>query len=206
MNPTRKEQTKRTREAIIVSATELFFAKGFSEVSTDEIAEKAGVAKGTIFHHFDSKVKLALAVFKNFMEQYQKSIPEDIQERSPKEIMNMFLDQTIEIGFKQTGFTKMLIWLITKVEELDRTDSPDEEFINLMKDSFLPILQLVEGLFEQMDSENSTIKAVMLVAMLDGLSFYTAYLSKLIEFYPSLEQLQLEPEKLKEVIKELFDI
>lgn len=48
--------------SIISAAIEIFAEKGFSATTTSEIAKKAGVAEGTIFHHFKTKKDLLLAI------------------------------------------------------------------------------------------------------------------------------------------------
>lgn len=44
---------------IIQIAESLFIEKGYVNVSTNEIAKRANIAKGTLFYHFESKEKLA---------------------------------------------------------------------------------------------------------------------------------------------------
>lgn len=48
-------------KAILQTSLELFSSQGYSNTSTKEIAEVAGVAEGTIFKHFGSKEKLLYA-------------------------------------------------------------------------------------------------------------------------------------------------
>ena len=45
----------RTQRQILAAALDLFSEKGYEEVSTREIAERAGVAEGTLFHNFGNK-------------------------------------------------------------------------------------------------------------------------------------------------------
>lgn len=51
------------KSAIINTATQLFAQKGFSETSTAEIAECAGVAHGTLFYHFSNKQGIIREIF-----------------------------------------------------------------------------------------------------------------------------------------------
>ncbi|MBU4188117.1 MAG: TetR family transcriptional regulator, partial [Actinobacteria bacterium] len=44
-----------TRELIMAAATELFAARGVTSTSIDDIAEAAGIAKGSIYYNFESK-------------------------------------------------------------------------------------------------------------------------------------------------------
>jgi len=50
------------REAILNAATELFARKGYKSTATSEIAERADVAQGTVFHHFKSKENLLIDI------------------------------------------------------------------------------------------------------------------------------------------------
>ena len=49
------------RQRILDSAYELFSRRGFRGVGIDEVVERAGVAKATLYRHFPSKDHLALA-------------------------------------------------------------------------------------------------------------------------------------------------
>ena len=52
-----------TIAAIISAAGELFTASGFAATSIDDIASRAGVAKGAVYHHFKSKEQIFQRVF-----------------------------------------------------------------------------------------------------------------------------------------------
>jgi len=52
----------RTAQRILESATELFAARGFVEVSLDDVARAAGVTRGAVYHHYDNKTGLFTAV------------------------------------------------------------------------------------------------------------------------------------------------
>jgi AcrR family transcriptional regulator len=63
--PSRRRQadrSARTRAALVGAARELFAEKGFAATSRDEIAARAGVTRGALYHHFDSKAAVAAAV------------------------------------------------------------------------------------------------------------------------------------------------
>lgn len=47
---------------ILEAAIEIFSEKGFAATSTSEIAQKAGVAEGTIFRHYKTKKDLLLSI------------------------------------------------------------------------------------------------------------------------------------------------
>jgi AcrR family transcriptional regulator len=64
-SPLRRSQADRsaqTRAALLNAARALFAEKGFAATSRDEIAARAGVTRGALYHHFESKTAVALAV------------------------------------------------------------------------------------------------------------------------------------------------
>ncbi len=65
--------TTRSR-AILATASRLFAQKGYSQTTTAEIAREAGVAEGTLYHHFGSKDGIFLTLFDETMEGYLAGI------------------------------------------------------------------------------------------------------------------------------------
>jgi len=59
---TQADRSAQTRSALLNAARALFAEKGFAATSRDEIAARAGVTRGALYHHFESKTALALAV------------------------------------------------------------------------------------------------------------------------------------------------
>jgi AcrR family transcriptional regulator len=52
------------RERILATAYELFARRGVRDVGVDEVVERAGVAKATLYRHFPSKDDLVIAFLK----------------------------------------------------------------------------------------------------------------------------------------------
>jgi len=72
----RHEYSEATRRALLDSATELFVQRGFATTSLDEVAAKARVTKGAIYHHFPSKQSLFEAVSEEVEETTGTAIVE----------------------------------------------------------------------------------------------------------------------------------
>ena len=67
----RQERRKRkTRQAIVRAARELFVAQGFEATTLTEIAEKADVANSTLFTHFASKQEIFFADYSLFIDDF----------------------------------------------------------------------------------------------------------------------------------------
>ena len=58
----REEYAESTYEALLDSAAACFLESGFAATSLDEVAKRARVTKGAIYHHFASKRDLFMAV------------------------------------------------------------------------------------------------------------------------------------------------
>jgi AcrR family transcriptional regulator len=58
----RAEKKAQSRRQILDAARDVFFRDGFMSANLDEAAEKAGVAKGTLYRYFESKADLYVAV------------------------------------------------------------------------------------------------------------------------------------------------
>jgi len=67
--------TARSR-AILATASRLFAEKGYGQATTAEIAREAGVAEGTLYHHFGSKDGIFLTLFDETMEGFLSGIEE----------------------------------------------------------------------------------------------------------------------------------
>jgi TetR/AcrR family transcriptional regulator, fatty acid metabolism regulator protein len=69
------------RQLILQSAARIFGTKGFHDTKVEEIAEGAGVAKGTVYLYFKDKSNLLFEVSRYFMEIYLKEVRDDIARR-----------------------------------------------------------------------------------------------------------------------------
>lgn len=69
------EQSRHTREVLIRVARELFTARGYAGTATEDIVERAGMTRGALYHQYEDKRDLFLAVF----EQLEAEIVTRIQ-------------------------------------------------------------------------------------------------------------------------------
>lgn len=61
--------SQRKRAAILSAAKQEFLAQGFSQTSMDQISERAGASKRTVYNHFSSKDALFTAITMDLLEQ-----------------------------------------------------------------------------------------------------------------------------------------
>ena len=63
----RQERARRSYQALLDAAAELFAAQGYDAVGTPEIAQKAGVSVGTFYRYFDDKHEVYLEIMRRTM-------------------------------------------------------------------------------------------------------------------------------------------
>lgn len=67
---------------IIKIAAKLFSEKSFHDVTMDEIAEKVGVAKGTIYLYFNSKENLYLKILEHTFDSIESLLEKEVSKTS----------------------------------------------------------------------------------------------------------------------------
>jgi AcrR family transcriptional regulator len=63
----RQERSRRSYEALLTAAEELFAVHGYDAIGTPEIAQKAGVSVGTFYRYFDDKHEVYLEIMRRMM-------------------------------------------------------------------------------------------------------------------------------------------
>lgn len=63
------KEAEERRNEILDAADELFGRKGFDGTSTNDILEKVGIARGTLYYHFKSKEDILDALIQRYEEQ-----------------------------------------------------------------------------------------------------------------------------------------
>lgn len=72
-----------TRQMIIDTASDLFYERGYNLVGINEIIEKSGIAKATLYNHFKSKEDICLA-YLDFRDNQLLNDIEDFCQKKPK--------------------------------------------------------------------------------------------------------------------------
>ncbi|MEI6859559.1 MAG: TetR/AcrR family transcriptional regulator [Shewanella sp.] len=102
-------QTSDKKQAILDTALALFVSQGFYATSTASIAKQAGVATGTLFHHFSSKDKLMNHLFLNIKQEFADAIQASITnsgdlQQDAKHLWTSAIQWAIDNPLKQAFF------------------------------------------------------------------------------------------------------
>src|SRR5215203_4820178 len=81
--PRRERARQAKRRRIARAAAELFHEYGFDATTTEQIAERADVAKGTLFLYAKTKARLLLLVYETEIEDAVAKALRDLQPDAP---------------------------------------------------------------------------------------------------------------------------
>ena len=79
----RPKQPEQVRRALLDCAAQIAAESGAAAITIQAVAERAGVTKGGLLHHFESKQALLAAVFADLLDQLDREIDRSM-ESDPK--------------------------------------------------------------------------------------------------------------------------
>ena len=87
------------RQEIFSIATRLFYEKGYTQTSTKDIADAAGILKGSLYAHVDSKEDILLAVVEDIHERFDANrSAARVMDASPYERLVAFLTGHLQVA------------------------------------------------------------------------------------------------------------
>lgn len=142
-----------TKRRIFEISTQLFAEKGYEATSIEEITAVVGIAKGTLYYHFESKEEMFNQLIQDGADFLKKSI--DIKTRNvtnPVEKIKRIIIIQIKISKKFDKFMTMLFTQMWGNEARNKfVRQKIDEYINKIK----PIAEeaIKQGYFKNMTSE-----------------------------------------------------
>jgi AcrR family transcriptional regulator len=99
----------RKRMRMLEAATELFVKQGYRKTSVDEVAEAAGVAKGTVYLYFRTKADLLVGAIALEKKAYLSNIkPVFTEALDPRERLQMWLRTALVLANEMPLVSKLL--------------------------------------------------------------------------------------------------
>ncbi|MDR2697343.1 MAG: TetR/AcrR family transcriptional regulator [Holophagales bacterium] len=80
----KKKQPEDVRRQLLDSAAQVTIERGLGNLTLDLVAQKAGVSKGGLIHHFPSRQALVTSLFHSLLEIFQKHIESFIEQDSDR--------------------------------------------------------------------------------------------------------------------------
>ena len=85
------------RREILAAARKLFSERGYSAVSTTELANEAGVARGLINHYFGTKRELYVEVVREMVRFRSQPVPEYVDGATPRQRLEESIERWLEM-------------------------------------------------------------------------------------------------------------
>ncbi|GGH70213.1 hypothetical protein GCM10011318_12040 [Phaeocystidibacter marisrubri] len=127
------------------------------------IAKEAGVSKGLIYHHFDNKVDVLIAVFDNLMEQSSEVWDVFGEDESAHDRLLKMIDISILFTKGNPEWVRLLIQLALQ-----------EDVVESLHDHISAIrsnkLQLMIPLFEELGYDDPEAEVLYIGAKFDGIA------------------------------------
>ena len=176
----RKIDKEAKKDKIIKAAMKVFARKGIAETKVETVAQKAGIAKGTIYEYFKSKDELLQSVFNQLLVQMNMHVKQNMaMESTPAAKLRAGMLAYIDVdalGLNDSSEIIPDLWSYGIRIRGSKSDIPfDLRWIYLQyRDLFGRTLQegIDKGEFKQIDTKSV---AAFIVAASDG--FYLQWMS-----------------------------
>ncbi len=175
---TKKESKDKRVSEILQAAVDVFLEKGYENASMDSIAEKAGISKGGLYHHFLSKDILLLQANGKLMEPVDEIMKKAKEYKSAAEGLKYFIGEYLSFWLSRR---KELVFFF-----LSMTKALNDNALSMLYQAFsekyigfyegLYIKGIRYGEFIDHDTRGS---AIALMSALDGVLGYMAFDKKL---------------------------
>jgi AcrR family transcriptional regulator len=136
MSANKTEQRHETAEIILSEANELFYSKGYEKTSMREIAERVGISKAAMYHHFENKEEILYTLCTQGGEMMDDSMQRAIarNEESGASIREQLADILFEYTttyLQHKNFNKILLHDIESLPEDKKRVIQDYEKVNV---------------------------------------------------------------------------
>jgi AcrR family transcriptional regulator len=120
----RERQAAATREHLVAVARQRFTEQGYAATSIEDIVQRAGVAKGALYHHFSGKGALFRAVYEAVLADVVSAVMAAASaEREPwagvRAGLSAFLDACLDPAFRRIVILESVSVLRPEVREAE---------------------------------------------------------------------------------------
>ena len=170
-----KEERK---SQIMEAAMKVFTRKGYANARVDDIVDSSGLSKGAIYHHYDGKKDIFLALIEHWETQtFPNFYSRNSKERSASNTLRDFANEIIG-AFKSRSYVfhaEVEFWSLSNQDDEVRRRSQElyEKIINLFE------LVINKGIrekeFIQIDSR---VAAIYILSVFQGINWFCIFNDK----------------------------
>lgn len=166
MAPRKKEENlkiqERSQQKIMEAAFELFAQNGYQATSIENIASKARISKGLIYHYFNGKQEILKKIIHDQIDKLPQLMTEG-EQTLPEAYIHSLIEHAFHFMLHHTKINRFLIALAIQPKVVEGLKEELEE-------AKLQWMNKLAEMFEKLNYENPMAEAYLLGALFDGVS------------------------------------
>ncbi|EWM65398.1 MULTISPECIES: TetR/AcrR family transcriptional regulator [Micromonospora] len=134
MTDGRTRRREDTRQRLFVAAVDLIAEQGFSATTVDDIAARAGVAKGTVYYNFESKTVLFEELLRHGIGLLTAEFRAAVDGLPPLEALGALVRAQLEYIRRYRAFAQLLL------SEMWRTNREWQQTLRLLRGEAIAVI------------------------------------------------------------------
>ncbi|GAB3330297.1 TetR family transcriptional regulator [Micromonospora halotolerans] len=134
MTDGRTRRREDTRQRLFVAAVELIAEQGFSDTTVDDIATRAGVAKGTVYYNFESKTVLFEELLRHGIGLLTAEFRAAVAGLPPREALAALVRAELDYIRRYRAFAQLLL------SEMWRTNREWQQTLRLLRGEAIEVI------------------------------------------------------------------
>jgi AcrR family transcriptional regulator len=130
----RTQRREDTRQRLFVAAVELIAEQGFTATTVDDIAARAGVAKGTVYYNFQSKTVLFEELLRHGVGLLTADFRAAVDGLPPREALAALVRAELEYIRRYRAFAQLLL------SEMWRTNREWQQTLRLLRGEAIEVI------------------------------------------------------------------
>jgi AcrR family transcriptional regulator len=125
---TQESRSKAAREKLLQATIEVLHERGYSGLTTKEVAQRAGFSNGALMHHFSTKADLVIAagahIYERHIENGRKIAASAAARKDP---LNAFVDDCVDVYLGASFIPTLEMMVVARADPL--MNAPFDEFM-----------------------------------------------------------------------------
>ena len=169
---------EKRQSQIMEAAMKVFTKKGFASARMDDIVRESGLSKGAIYHYYDGKIDIFLALIAHWETQtFPNFYSRNGKERSASDTLRDFANEILKVYKSRSHVfhAEVEFWSLSNQDDEVRKRSQElyEKIINLFE------LVINKGIREkEFIQVNSRITAIYILSVFQGINWFCIFNDK----------------------------
>jgi len=169
---------EKRRAELASTAVAVFAHRGFEETTMQDIAEAAGVAKGSLYRYFESKMELLSYITRDLVEAFDRSTRETISSvNDPGERLRLFIGEFAQFIALFPDLLRVYaeIWMYNLRGKYRDMKELFDDYLDQYRGAIVEIITDGQRAGDFRDDVNPHHTAITLMALLDGIGIHSLY-------------------------------